>query len=142
VERELVDALGAHDLLARTLVTSFHRKILVAVRRLEPEVATGISYPNDSLGLSGTRVFAPLVGPGLALLRRALPLRVGRMLAAAEADAAMLHHALVSREVVARCHAAGAAVFAWTIDARHDLRRVVGAGADGVIADDPALFEQ
>jgi len=142
IERPLIDALAAHELLPRTLVTSFHGEILRAVRRLEPEVMTGISYPNDSLGLSRARVLAPFVRPGLSSLRLALPLRVGRMLAAANAQAAMLHHAVISPQVVARCHGAGAAVFAWTVESRDDLRRVLGAGVDGAIADDPSLFDQ
>jgi glycerophosphoryl diester phosphodiesterase len=141
VEPALVAALGADDLLARTLVTSFHAGILRAVKRLKPEVAVGLSYPNDSLGLHRLRPLSPLVNPGLALLRQALPLRVGRMLARADADAAMLQHRLVSPKVVARCHAAGAAVFAWTVESDDDLRRVLAAGADGVIADDPNLFD-
>jgi glycerophosphoryl diester phosphodiesterase len=139
-ERVLLDALTGHDLLLRALVTSFHRGILRTVRRLEPEIATGISYPNDRLGLSETLPFAPLVGPGLAVLRRALPSRIEGMLRRAGADAAMLHHALVSPEVVARCHAGGAAVFAWTVDTATDLSRVLAAGADGAVADDPGLF--
>ena len=142
VEPRLVTALAGHGLVGRTLVTSFHGEILRAVRKFEPEIMTGIAYPNDGLGISGMRPFAPLVRPGLALLRQALPLRIGRMLAAAEADAAMLHHALVSAEVVARCHAVGAAVFAWTVESADDLRRVLGAEADGAIADDPSLFDE
>ena len=122
-------------------MTSFHAGILRAVKRLKPEVAVGLSYPNDSLGLHRLRPLSPLVNPGLALLRQALPLRVGRMLARAGADAAMLQHRLVSPKVVARCHAAGAAVFAWTVESDDDLRRVLAAGADGVIADDPNLFD-
>jgi glycerophosphoryl diester phosphodiesterase len=142
VEGELVGALREHRLVERTLVTSFHPGILRAVRALEPGAATGISYPNDSLGLSRARAFAPLVRPGLAVLRQPLPFRVGRMLASAQANAAMLHHALVSARVVERCHAAGAAVFAWTVEEPRDLRRVLAAGADGAIADDPSLFAE
>jgi glycerophosphoryl diester phosphodiesterase len=140
VERPLVDGLARSGLIARTLVTSFNGKILGAVRTLEPGLAIGISYPNDSLGLSGMGPFAPFVRPVLALLRQALPVRIGRMLAGTGANAAMLHHALVSPQVVARCHASGAAVFAWTIESEADLRRVLAAGADGAIADDPSLF--
>jgi glycerophosphoryl diester phosphodiesterase len=142
IERALLDALAGHDLVGRTLVTSFHGEILRTVRKLDSEAVTGISYPNDSLGLSRARVLVPFVRPGLSVLRRALPFRIGRMLAAAEAQAAMLHHTLVSPQVVSRCHAAGAAVFAWTLESRDDLRRVLAAGADGAIADDPSLFAE
>jgi glycerophosphoryl diester phosphodiesterase len=64
------------------------------------------------------------------------------MLAAAGAEAAMLHHALVTPRLVARCRAAGAAVFAWTVETRDDLARMLAAGADGVIANDPSLFDE
>jgi glycerophosphoryl diester phosphodiesterase len=140
-EDDLVSSLHAHGLLERTLVTSFHGDILRAVRGLEAGIALGVSYPNDRLHLSETRALGPFVGPGLALLRIPLPLRVAGMVSRARADAAMLHHALVTPRVVERCHAAGAAVFAWTVETKDDLRRVLAAGADGAIANDPNLFD-
>ncbi|HEX5469839.1 MAG TPA: glycerophosphodiester phosphodiesterase [Gaiellaceae bacterium] len=140
-ETVLVERMRTHGLVARTLVTSFHPEVLRSVRKLEPAVTTGLSYPNDRYGLSGRAAFAPFVAPGLHALGRMLPLRIARMLATALADAAMLHHALVTTRVVRRCHAAGAAVFAWTVEGRADLERVLAAGADGVIANDPTLFD-
>ena len=141
-EGALVEAVDAHGLLERTLLTSFHPRVLREATRLEPGIATGLAYPNDRYGLSERRPFGVFVGPGLRVLRAALPARIGRMLASAGADAAMLHHALVSPEVVTRCHANGAVVFAWTVETSEDLRRVVAAGADGVIANDPSLLDQ
>ena len=92
------------------------RRCFGSARRLEPGIATGLAYPNDRHGLSERRPFRAFVAPGLRVLRAALPARIGRMLAGAGADAAMLHHALVTPKVVARCRAAGAAVFAWTVE--------------------------
>ena len=37
-------------------------------------------------------------------------------------------------------HAAGLPVLAWTVDERTDLERVVAAGVDGVITNDPRIF--
>jgi glycerophosphoryl diester phosphodiesterase len=141
-ERALMDAVAAHGLLERTLVTSFHPQVLREARRLEPGIATGLAYPNDRYGLSERRPFGVFVGPGLRALRVALPARIGRMLSSAGADAAMLHHALVTPRVVARCRAAGARVFAWTLETRDDLHRALAAGADGAIANDPSLFDE
>jgi glycerophosphoryl diester phosphodiesterase len=62
------------------------------------------------------------------------------MLAHARADVALLHWALISSRVVARCHAREAAVLAWTIEDDAALQRVLGAGVDGVIANDPRLL--
>ena len=44
------------------------------------------------------------------------------------------------RGAVERAHATSAAVLAWTVDTREDLERVVAAGVDGVITNDPRLF--
>ena len=134
-------AVAARGVLERTLVTSFYPQVLREARRLAPGVTTGIAYPNDRHGLSERRPFTTFIGPGLHVLGAALPARIGRMLAGAEADAAMLHHALVTPKVVCRCRDAGASVFAWTIENAEDLRRVLAAGADGAIANDPSLFD-
>jgi glycerophosphoryl diester phosphodiesterase len=141
-ERALMDAVAAQGLLDRTLVTSFHSQVLREARRLEAGIATGLAYPNDRYGLSERRPFGVFVGPGLRALRVALPARIGHMLSSAGADAAMLHHALVTPKVVAGCRAAGARVFAWTLETGDDLRRVLAAGADGAIANDPSLFDE
>jgi glycerophosphoryl diester phosphodiesterase len=141
-ESAFLDCIRSQGLLERTLVTSFHPQVLRSARAIEPGVTTGLSYPNDRFELSGRRPFQPFVAPGLAALRALLPARIGRMLRAARAEAAMLHHALVTPGLVARCHGQGAAVFAWTVESRADLRRVLGARADGVIANDPSLFDQ
>ena len=141
-EEGIMQAVAAHGLVERTLVTSFHPQVLREAKRLEPGIATGLAYPNDRHGLSERRAFDAFVAPGLRILRAALPARIGRMLSEARADAAMLHHALVTPKVVARCGAAGARVFAWTIETPDDLSRVLAAGVDGAIANDPSLFDE
>ena len=54
----------------------------------------------------------------------------------------MLQHVLVTPRAVAAAHAGGAAVLAWTVDDLLDLERVVAAGVDGVITNDPQLFRR
>jgi glycerophosphoryl diester phosphodiesterase len=142
-EEGIVQAVAAHGrLVERTLVTSFHPQVLREAKRLEAGIVTGLAYPNDRHGLSERRPFDAFVAPGLRILRAALPARIGRMLSDAGADAAMLHHSLVTAKVVARCRAAGARVFAWTIETPDDLSRVLAAGVDGAIANDPTLFDE
>jgi glycerophosphoryl diester phosphodiesterase len=50
----------------------------------------------------------------------------------------MLQHALVTPQAVERAHALDAAVVAWTVDATQDVERVVAAGVDGIVSNDPA----
>ena len=52
----------------------------------------------------------------------------------------MLQHRLVTAAAVARAHELGVPVLAWTVDDPRDLERVVAAGVDGVITNDPRIF--
>lgn len=140
-EAELVEALRRHGLVERALVSSFHVDVLQACRALEPGLRLGISYPDDRLGI-GPALPEPAVRAGLAVLRAALPARVGSMARRSGAGAAMLHHLVLSRATVARCRSLGLAVFTWTVNDSDALGRVAALGVDGVIADDPGLFRR
>jgi glycerophosphoryl diester phosphodiesterase len=140
IERSAVETLREHQLLDRAVVASFHPASLRAVTEVEPALTTGFSYPFDRAGISERAAFAPLIRVGLSGLRRALPARIAGMLARAQADALVVHHALVSRTLVERCHSRDAAVLAWTIEDDAALARVLAAGVDGVIANDPRLL--
>lgn len=140
VERAVVRALRDHDLLDRSAVASFRPRSLRELKELEPRLTTGLSYPYDRAGIAERPAFHPLIRAGLAGLRRTLPARIAGLLARAQADAALLHHALVGRRLVERCHGIGAAVLAWTVEDEDALARVLAAGVDGVIANDPRLF--
>ncbi len=139
-EDEVVRSLHARGLAGRTLVSSFFPEVLRAVRRLDPSLPTGLSYPRDRVGVTTRRVPDRVVVGALAALRRALPARIAPMLRRAHADAAMLHHLVVSAALVARCRELGVPVFAWTVNHERALARVVSLGVDGVISDDPRLF--
>lgn len=139
-EAGLIEALRRHGLVERAIVSSFHAPALHACRALEPALRLGLSYPEDRLG-AATRFPDPAIRAGLAGFRRALPLRIGRMLAASGADAAMLHHLVLSRATVARCRRRGAPVFAWTVNDPAATARCAALGVDAVITDDPAVFD-
>jgi glycerophosphoryl diester phosphodiesterase len=140
IERSAVETLREHNLLDRAVVASFHPASLRAAKEVEPALTTGFSYPFDRAGISERAAFEPLIRLGLSGLRRALPGRIAGMLARAQADALVVHHALVSRTLVDRCHGRDAAVLAWTIEDEAALAHVLAAGVDGVIANDPRLL--
>ena len=138
---ELADALRRFGLEPRTVVSSFHVPSLVAVARCTPSVRIGFTYPEDRYGVSRRPALQPVLRAGLASLRAAVPVLVPRMLRRAGATALMLQHALVTARTVSRAHALGAAVLAWTVDDVIDLERVLAAGVDGVITNDPRIFD-
>jgi glycerophosphoryl diester phosphodiesterase len=139
-EAGVVEAVRRHGVEERAYASTFFGDSLRELRRLAPELRRAISYPNDRLGVGRRRPLRPAVAAGAALARRTLPLRIGRWLARTGASAATLHHALVSPAVVESCHAAGAAVLAWTVNDPVLAERLMSTGVDGIITDDPRIL--
>lgn len=136
---EVVGALERYELAGRAVVTSVHAG---ALRAVAGRVAVGLTYPADRSGLGQRRAAQPFARAAAAAMRRALPARVGRLLARSGASALMLHALVVSAAAVERAHGLGAAVVAWTVNDPATLQRVVAAGVDGVVGDDPRLFRE
>ncbi len=137
---EVCAALTHHALERRTVVSSFHVPSLRAVARHGPTVRLGFTCPEDRLGVSRRPVLQPLVGRGLAAARTVVPRLLPRMVGRAGATTLMLQHRLATRSTVARLRALGVAVVVWTVDEPADLERVVAAGVDGVVTNDPRIF--
>ena len=140
LEARIADAIRRHRLVERSLVSSLDHAALRDLRRHEPALRVGLSYPEDRFGIARHRAAAPVIALGLAGLRRVLPRVIGRWLTRAGASAAVLHEALVTRAVIARCHGLGAAVWAWTVNDPDIARRLEDWGADAIITDDPRIF--
>jgi glycerophosphoryl diester phosphodiesterase len=136
-EAEAAAALRRHGLVERALVSSVFRDSLLRAGAAEPGLRLGLTYPYDRRGISRRRALAPAVAAALLAMRLSLPPRIGRRLERAGATAATLHHLVISRPLVARCHARGAAVIAWTVDDPRTARRLARLGVDGIVTDDP-----
>lgn len=141
VEAALVDAVRLHDLVGRTLVSSTFAGVLRQVRAREPRLATALGYPYDRAQVS-ERSLVPgtVVDAALVAMRLALPRRAVRMARGAEADVLSLHHLVLSAETVRRLRRRGVGVFAWTVNERPALDRVLALGVDGVVTDEPGLL--
>jgi glycerophosphoryl diester phosphodiesterase len=132
--------LDERGLTGRSIVSSTSSRALLAARSAVPDLPVGFAYPEDRLGVSGSRAIAPFVPAALRAMRAVLPARVARWLAGVQASAAVLHYSLLDARVMARCHAGGAAVFAWTVNEAALAARLEAAGADAIITDDPRIF--
>jgi glycerophosphoryl diester phosphodiesterase len=140
-ERAVVGALRRHDLLPRAVVSSYHRSSLATLRVVEPTLPLGLTYPADRYGVARRRAMRPLIAVAAAAVRRGLPHRLDRWLARTGVAAASLHWAVVSRAAIDRCHARGAAAIAWTVDDPAVAGRLIQAGIDGIVTNDPRIFE-
>jgi glycerophosphoryl diester phosphodiesterase len=139
-EREIAAALRRHGLVERTLVSSFRSGTLLALHAVEPAVRLGRTYPQDRTGLAQRPALMPVVRPAVGALRQALARRIVGLLARSRATVAVLHWAVVSEAVVARCRALGVPVLVWTVDEPALLPRLDALGVDGVITNDPRIF--
>ncbi len=137
---ELAAEIARFGLERRTVVSAFHIASLRAVARHAPEVRIGFTYPHDRMGISRRPRAWPVVGLGLSAMRASVPSRLGRFLSRAGATALMLQHRLVTPAAVARANGLDVPVLAWTVDSPDDLERVIAAGVDGVITNDPRIF--
>ena len=140
-ERPVAEALRRHGLVERTVVSSFRGPTLRALHAVEPGLRLGRTYPQDRTGLTKRRVFQPPARAIVRVLRRALPRRIAGLLAGSQASAAVLYWEVVSEAAVARCHALGAPVLVWTVDDPALLPWLDEIGVDGVITNDPRIFQ-
>jgi glycerophosphoryl diester phosphodiesterase len=140
LETGVVDALRRHTLIERSFVSSFSLPILVAFRAAEPRLPRAFTYPEDRLGITGSRVLGPATRPALAALRAVLPRRLPRWLRVAGASAATLNWAVVTPGAIEVCHRRGVAVYAWTVNEPALAITLVETGIDGIITDDPRII--
>jgi glycerophosphoryl diester phosphodiesterase len=140
-EDQLVEALRRHDLVERALACTSNVAALQALQRLEPRLRRSRTYPRGRIFLARRRVSIPVGGPMLRAMRLALPYRVAGLIEEVEASAVTLKRHVVSRAVVEHCHELGVAVFVWTVNDRAVFRRLDALGVDGVITDDPRIFQ-
>ena len=140
VERAVVEALRRHGVLERSWVSGFDAASLRRVAALEPELARSYTLPRDRFGISKRGPVVPVVRRALASIGSSLPRRLPTLLARAQASAATLHHSVASAEAIAQAHELGAAVYVWTVDDPKLAERLIRAGADGIITNDPRIF--
>ncbi|MBX5495811.1 MAG: glycerophosphodiester phosphodiesterase [Bryobacteraceae bacterium] len=113
----LVDAIRRHKLESRTIVQSFDYRTLHAVKKLAPEIRRSALYA------VGFKSF-----PAIAQ--------------ESEATIVSPHHRLVTKKRVEAAHSAGLQVVPWTANDPSDWERLIAAGVDGIITDDPAALIQ
>jgi glycerophosphoryl diester phosphodiesterase len=139
VEEGVVGDLRAAGLDAHAFVSSFSLPSLARFAALAPELPRALTYPEDRYGVSGSPLLQPLVGPGLAAMRWALPRRLPRWLRAAGAVGATLNWGVVTPTTIEVCHRLGVAVLAWTVNDAGLAKTLVESGIDAIITDDPRI---
>jgi glycerophosphoryl diester phosphodiesterase len=137
----VVWALREAGLIERSLVSSMFPEDLDAMRVLEPALRVGWSVPRVRRDYTTDLLTAI---PALAILtgyRALLPRRVRTALSAGRFDAIMAHWRLVTPALVAAVADGGGELYVWTVDDAEQIAKLSALGVDGIITNDPRLFE-
>ena len=119
-ETELVAAIHASELPGdQIVVPGGSLRSRTRIRELDPKIPLSLSLDADWDA-------------------RVTPEFIARI----DTDAVTWEHPLITPERVARLHDRGLFVYTWTVDDLDTMRRVIAAGVDGVITNQPALFAQ
>lgn len=140
-ELRAIDALAAHGLLERSLISSMYRQSLALLRRERPGVRLGWSVPRLRRDYTTDALTAI---PALAVLtgyRRIFPRHAAAALRRHECDAIMAHWRLITRRLVRAVRDAGGELYVWTVDDRERIAELESLGVTGIITNDPRLFE-
>jgi glycerophosphoryl diester phosphodiesterase len=139
-ELEVVEGLEARGLSDRALVSTTYTESLARLGELAPGLRRGWSVPRARRDYTRS-VWAV---PAYAILRwwRArLPGRAARLIASGGCEALMAHRLLVSPRLVSAVQGAGGQLYVWTVDNAERIAALEALGVDGVITNDPRLFD-
>jgi glycerophosphoryl diester phosphodiesterase len=139
-EREVAEALAQRGLVERSLVSSTYLKSLDVIGEVVPGLRRGWSVPRARRDYTKS-VLAPAVYGLLMVGRKRLPSHSARLLRAGRIEAVMTHFLLASAPLVRAVHAEGGQVYVWTVDDQAEIERFEAMGMDGVITNDPRLFD-
>ena len=125
-EAALLDALRRWELLERTLISAQVPAVLDRVRELEPSARVGISVGGRVARISQRwRDWRAEILAGLASRRW---------------DALMAQHRLIDQALLDDVSACSARLYAWTVNERIGIERLLGLGVHGIATGDPRLF--
>ncbi len=114
--RLLVDAIRRHKIEARVMVQSFDFRALKEIHAIAPDLKLCALYgglPKDLVKISQEAGGVPIVAP---------------------------HHMLVTKGKVKKAHKNGLQVVPWTVNTPGAWDKMIRAGVDAIITDDPAAL--
>jgi glycerophosphoryl diester phosphodiesterase len=139
-EREVADALVSRGLVERSIVSSTYLESHRRIGALVPGLRRGWSVPRARRDYTKSWL-APFAYVALLAIRRWLPGRAARNIREGRCEGVMAHYLLASARLVEEVKAAGGFVYVWTVDDARRIRELEAIGVDGVITNDPRLFQ-
>lgn len=119
IVEKTIEAVKAHNLFKRLLISSFDSKLLVEAKKIDARCQTGYLYCPNHMDVP-----VAMINPVAAAKK------IG-------ADALHPMDIYVSPLYVKLAHKAGIKVNVWTINSENKIRKMIKYGVDGIITDCP-----
>ena len=139
-EAELAGALSGRGLVERAMVSTMEVESLMKLRKLEPDLRLGWTYPKTHRDWTQYGWASPALRAGLSAIRRRFPgilEKKGPMLGV---DAVWAYHPIITPRLVEAARKVGVELIAWTVDDAERMRELLAMGVDGICSNDPRLF--
>jgi glycerophosphoryl diester phosphodiesterase len=140
-EEEFVEALRERGLIDRAMISTMEMHTLKRVLELEPNLRRGWTFPKTRRDWTRRPWAKPALRAALAGMRLHLPGIAAEKLPQFGVFAMWVYHPLVTPRLARICKLAGVELIAWTVDDEPRMRKLIEMGVDGLVSNDPRLFE-
>jgi glycerophosphoryl diester phosphodiesterase len=140
-EAELAGALAGHGMVERAMVSTMEIESLQKLRKLEPDLRLGWTYPKTRRDWPNIGWARPGVAAALAAMRRRFPAILASKAPELEVDAVWAYHHVITPKLVEAANQQGVELIAWTVDDPARIRKLAEMGVHGICSNDPRLFE-
>jgi glycerophosphoryl diester phosphodiesterase len=140
-EAELAGALEGRGLVERAMVSTMEIESLIKLRKLQPELRLGWTYPKTRRDWTQYGWAGPALRAGLSAIRRRFPGILEKKGPALEVNAVWAYHPIITRRLVEAARKIDVELIAWTVDDAERIRELLAMGVDGICSNDPRLFK-
>jgi glycerophosphoryl diester phosphodiesterase len=140
-EAELAGAISGLGLVDRAMVSTMEVDSLLKLRKLEPDLRLGWTYPKTRVDWTRHGWAKPALVAGLSAMRRRFPATLEKRVPELGVNAAWVYHPIITPRLVEAARNAGVELMAWTVDDEERIRELIEMGVDGICSNDPRLFE-
>jgi glycerophosphoryl diester phosphodiesterase len=140
-EAELAGALSGRGLVKRAMVSTMEVDSLIKLRKLEPDLRLGWTYPKTRRDWTQYGWAGPALRAGISAIRRRFPGILEKKGPRLGVDAVWAYHQIITPRLVESARNIDVELIAWTVDDPDRIRDLLDMGVDGICSNDPRLFE-
>ena len=140
-EAELAGALSGRGLVERAMVSTMEVESLIKLRKLEPDLRLGWTYPKTRRDWTRYGWAGPALRAGISAIRRRFPGILEKKGPKLGVNAVWAYHQIITSRLVESARKVDVELIAWTVDDPDRMRKLLAMGVDGICSNDPRLFK-